>query len=328
MNSEIIIRANGSTQGGLGHLYRGLAISECIPSGITFTFVTNYRETHKLSSKKINVYLTQDDENDFKIFEKFKNLKVIIIDGYQFDSQYQKKLKGEGYRSIYIDDLASEYMYSDIVINHSPGFVADDYRGEAHVKYFLGPKYSIVRKEFVNNRYQNEKRKGILIVMGGSDQFDITRKILEYLNKHNNSDIPIHVVLGNNYEGVNKLYSFNNLNLEIYKNLDSTQLSQLMLNSMYGVMPASTVLYEYLMCGGNAISGFYVDNQKKVYDYFLQEKLIHGLGNLKENFQESLIQGINKPIDRINAARNKGFDQNSHLRLKTIISNLLFSNND
>jgi spore coat polysaccharide biosynthesis predicted glycosyltransferase SpsG len=323
LNSEIIIRANGSTKSGLGHLYRGLAISECIPKGIDFTFVTNYNKINTISNSEINVYILNDTEDDFIVFEKFANLKLIIIDGYTFGSNYQKKLRNKGYCSIYIDDLANEYMYSDIVINHSPGFKKNEYFGEPYVKYFLGPKYSIIRKDFVENKISTKTKKGILVMMGGSDQFDITKKILKYLNKNYKTNDPIYVVLGNNYLHFNKQFIFNNLNIVIYRNLKASELSELMMKSKFGIMPASTVLYEFLMCGGFALCGHYIENQIKVYNYFLMNKLIFPLGNLNIDFEKELIYGLENYKINNRVLTENGFDRQSIKRLSLIIKNLM-----
>jgi len=322
-DSEIIIRADGSTKEGLGHLYRGLALSQCIPNNVHFTFVTNYCEIHDINRKKLSAYFIQNNEDDLNIFKKFKSLKLIILDGYNFDSDYQRRIRKAGYKTIYIDDLAEEHMYSDVVINHSPGFSRLDYKGESYVKYFLGPKYSIIRSAFLRKAPQLKSRKGILILMGGSDQLNITYKVLKYLSDNNFSNDSIYAIVGNNYKSIKELYSFKNLNLKILSSLSALELSQLMSRCRFGIMPASTVLYEFLMCGGNALSGYYVHNQKKVYNFFLKNNLIFPLGNFTNNFEETLIEGLNRPkFDNVDLI-DMGFDKQSHTRLRSIIENLI-----
>src|SRR4051812_26328074 len=55
---------------------------------------------------------------------------IVIADGYQFDGGYQKAIKGKGFRMIYIDDLVSQHMFADVVINHSPSAKKEKYQHE------------------------------------------------------------------------------------------------------------------------------------------------------------------------------------------------------
>ena len=70
---------------------------------------------------------------------------LMIIDGYQFASDYQKNLKETGYKVIYIDDLTQDHMYADIVINHSPSANYEQYDSEKYTKFALGLRYALLR---------------------------------------------------------------------------------------------------------------------------------------------------------------------------------------
>lgn len=63
-NSEIIIRANGGTNEGLGHLYRSIAISQCIPSNLRYTYITNYTDFDCLYNSNNNHYILKEDEDE------------------------------------------------------------------------------------------------------------------------------------------------------------------------------------------------------------------------------------------------------------------------
>lgn len=321
-NSEIIIRANGGTNEGLGHLYRSIAISQCIPSNLRYTYITNYTDFDCLYNSNNNHYILKEDEDEVRLYNQFKNLKIIILDGYSFDTSYQRRLKEKGYKIIYIDDLADEFMFSDIVINHSPGFSREDYRGIENTDYMLGPRYSLVRKDFLNFTKETKNiEKSILVAMGGSDQYNISEKTLRSLDVFLKNKT-VNVVIGKNYNFKIEAETFRNIDVRIFQNLSSYSISQLIDHSYIGIFPASTVLYEYLMSGKPVLCGYYVENQIKVYDHFVRNKLVFPLGNLLEPFDDRLRNGFeNFKIDP-NLIYQKGFDSRSHERIRDAIIKL------
>lgn len=319
-NSEIIIRANGGTNEGLGHLYRSIAISQCIPNKLSCTYVTNYTDFHRLCNLNTSHYILKENEDEVELYGRFKNLKIIILDGYSFNTSYQRRLKEQGYKIIYVDDLASEFMFADIVINHSPGFSRKDYNGIEKTEYLLGPRYSLVRRDFLDFRKApKNNQQSILVAMGGSDQYNISEKILKSLDSLLKNKT-VNVVVGNNYNFKIEVETFENIDVRVFQNLSSNSISHLIEQSYIGILPASTVLYEYLMSGKPVLCGYYVENQIKVYNHFVQNKLVFPLGNLLEPLYNKLKNGLdNFKIDP-NYIYQKGFDSKSHDRIRTILT--------
>ena len=150
---KIIFRADGNNETGLGHLYRILALVEIYKDNFDYIILT--RESTSLSAIPIgykynlipdNISVISDPE---WIHVKFpSDHYMIIADGYHFNSAYQKEIKKFNFILFYVDDLAKEYMYADVVINHSISSKTSDFKSEKYTKFALGPSYAIIRQEF------------------------------------------------------------------------------------------------------------------------------------------------------------------------------------
>ena len=100
MKSKILFRADGNSKIGLGHLYRLFALYEMYKDYYDCYFVTRANSTINVFPKNYNLQLLPADislydEGDW-IKDKFTTTDIIIADGYQFNSSYQKSIKEKG----------------------------------------------------------------------------------------------------------------------------------------------------------------------------------------------------------------------------------------
>lgn len=157
--------------------------------------------------------------------------------------------------------------------------------------------------------------------MGGSDKNNLTLKVLEVIDK-----IPkittVYIVLGDSYKYLSSLNKFKNPKYQIFQNINAEKMSYLMKSSDIGITSSSTVLYEMLMLRMKVFCGYYVDNQKRVYDEFLRKKLILPLGNLLGDFESNLFDGLIN-FNNLELIISDDFDQQNQKRIKQIILKLL-----
>ena len=73
---------------------------------------------------------------------------MVVIDGYQFDTEYQQKVKKSGASLVCLDDLHNQHFVADIIINHAPGVDPGKYSAEPYTQYLLGPSYALLRPAF------------------------------------------------------------------------------------------------------------------------------------------------------------------------------------
>ena len=135
MQKEILFRADGNSEIGLGHLYRLFSLIEMLKADFKFTFLSSETSTvniipNSYQLKIIPSQITIKEEPEWISNEFDKNNTLLIADGYQFNSSYQRKIKEQGFKFVYIDDLASEHMFADLIINHSPNITSQIYSAE------------------------------------------------------------------------------------------------------------------------------------------------------------------------------------------------------
>jgi len=272
---KIIFRADGNSNTGLGHLYRLFSLVEIVKTSYEFAFVTKGSSTQDVvpsGYKKIVIpdsVIIEDEPN--WLANNFEPLDhIIIADGYQFVSSYQKSIKEKGFKLIYVDDLAEQHMYADIVINHSTFIEKADYKKEDNTYLALGPKYALLRPSFIETARDKRMITNIdsaFICFGGADPFDLSIKALKSLLEFKEFK-KISVVLGSAYKHKD-IYEFvknSSSNIYIYQNLSEIDLLEVMKDCKFAIVPASTILYEICCVKMVTLSGYFIDNQERIYN--------------------------------------------------------------
>ncbi|WP_417859718.1 UDP-2,4-diacetamido-2,4,6-trideoxy-beta-L-altropyranose hydrolase [Winogradskyella sediminis] len=286
---KIIFRADGNSMMGLGHLYRLLSLAEMVQNSIDFQFLVHESTLqdiipHTYNKTIIPKAVDIKNEPDWISQNFVYNEYIIIVDGYQFKSSYQKSLKNKGYKIIYIDDLAEDYMYADVVINHSAAFKESDYKKEGYTQLALGTDYALLRPEFLDLACKNrliDRIDTAFVCFGGADPFHLTvMAVKALLDLHQIKKI--NVVLGGAYldREIFTLAS-TTLKIEIHKNISSKEIAEVMSSSHIGIVPASTVLYELCSVKMPVLSGYYIENQKNIYKEFVEKNIIFDGGDFR-----------------------------------------------
>lgn len=295
---------------GLGHMYRIFSLIEMTINHFEVLFVTRKTSVLSIIPKEFN-YLTipqnisNEDEPKWLLNKFPTEDNILIFDGYNFDSNYQKKIKVLGYTLIYVDDFAKEIMFADLVINHSLNILESNYKqSTGNVKFALGNKYALLRSSFL--RLTKAERNinninNVFVCFGGADPSNLTVKIVSALLKFDDF-LKINVVIGgaNTNLEVFNLEKKNSSRLKIYENLNQDQLINVMKNSHLGIVPSSTVLYELCCVRMLIMSGYFVDNQKNIYEGFLKKEAIYGLGDISRFKEDDFIKHIKIMLKKVN----------------------------
>ena len=302
LQKKILFRADGDSNTGLGHLYRLFALVEIYKRYFDFQFVTKTSSTKTVFPSDYKVVFIPEsisitDEPSWLRNKFVANEYIIIADGYEFGSNYQKQLKSEGFKLIYIDDLIQGKMYADRIINHAANINATHYQSSEYTQFFLGTDYAMLRPSFIKAAQTSRnisKISEVFVCFGGADGLDLSLKSVEALLQ-----IPqitaIHVVLGAAYSHSDIFELANsNKSINLYQNLDEVTLCQLMTVCQLAVAPASTIVYELCSVKMPILSGYFVDNQKNIYDALLKKCAIYGGGDFStytvDEFRDKLQQ--------------------------------------
>lgn len=284
-DKEVIIRVDGNSQIGLGHVYRGIALAEMLIEDFIIKFVTK-KDTTISPIKEAGfefAYIPQSvslmDEPEW-LNRNFPET-IIVLDGYAFDEDYQQRIKDFNFKLVYVDDLLKGVQKADVVINHSPGVAKSDYKTEIYTKLALGLKYALLRKSFIDidrDELKPKKEvKNIFVSFGGADPNDFSFVAAKELVEINSINI-VNVVLGAAYQAT-EIFKLKSSKLKIHQQISGNEMFELMKSSDLSIVPASTTSIELASLGIPMMLGYFVENQEIIYQGFVKRNLIVALGD-------------------------------------------------
>jgi len=271
---KILCRVDGNTRIGTGHLMRCLALSQAFESeNISFTFVI-HEETLELCQDRddwvgeivvVPEKLSQEDEISWlESNVEHTQFQAMLIDGYQFNSQYRFKLKSLNIPLLMFDDNNdSGMLYADLVINCVINALALDYTTTAPGAVLcLGSEYTVLRREFTEQTVSPwEQRTCLTIIMGGSDPMNISLPLLEALQKQN-AKMPIHLITGTANPAIDNLKCFiNKSTLDLHHHHNCQNVARIFSKSKLVVSAAGSSQNELLACATPTLLTVIADNQ-------------------------------------------------------------------
>lgn len=274
---KVVFRADGSSQIGLGHFIRSLALAEMLKDDFYCVFVSQapnsfqIDEINEVCPERIDI---PNDEDHFNFFlNLLKGDEIVVLDNYYFTTEYQIKIKSKGCKLVCIDDLFDKNFVADLIINHAPSVSPSHYKAEPYTQYAIGLEYALLRSVFLAQARKKRVVKNIdtlLICFGGSDQKNYTLKTLRVAIQF--EQIKKIIVIVGNYYSITK--SFTNIvegdsRIEVRKNLRGFQMLGSMLETHLAIVPSSGILLEAISAGCIAITGITVENQKFIHSNFI-----------------------------------------------------------
>jgi spore coat polysaccharide biosynthesis predicted glycosyltransferase SpsG len=175
---------------------------------------------------------------------------VLIIDLPFHNGAYSKELESKD-SIVLIDDLGKIDVYSQFLINGSIVKKFHDYSiKNKSTKTLFGPNFMLLRKDFLENRNKvrisDKPIKKILLVFGGSDDKNLTCKILPILLKR---DYEVTIVLGPTNRKKNEVNELikNHSNVKIETNVE--MISDLFSKQDLVISASGITVYELATLG-------------------------------------------------------------------------------
>ncbi|MDW8301671.1 MAG: UDP-2,4-diacetamido-2,4,6-trideoxy-beta-L-altropyranose hydrolase [Bacteroidia bacterium] len=325
---KIYFRADGNSQIGLGHITRSLALADMLKEHFEICVLIQepltevFAQIQEVTKNIIVLPQTTDYLAEAcYIAEKYLTGKeIVVLDGYNFQTEYQKIIKNTGVKLVCIDDLHAWHFVADVVINHAGGVKETDYSCEPYTKLCLGLEYALLRKPFLEAAQQErtiEKIENAFICFGGSDPHNFTEKALQACLEAKIFK-EIHVVVGSAYPYFEQIKNLTNheKNIFLYQNLNAQDLCNVMKKCHLGIVPASSVAIELWFIRMKVVMVIMTAlNQKEIYQGLIQ----------KANFV-GFINSFPSPNDIIQIILSHNSDSASeHLQKKNSLKSIFYS---
>jgi UDP-2,4-diacetamido-2,4,6-trideoxy-beta-L-altropyranose hydrolase len=312
MNSHnLIFRVDGGTHLGMGHVVRCLALAEMLKSNFTIVFAVQktsesvLKTIQKVIDKLIILPQTDNYMEDSLNFSQHLNPDdIVILDGYNFKTDYQKTIKEKKAKLVCIDDLHQWHFTADAVINHADGVSRSDYSAEDYTKFYLGMNYVLLRKPFLEAAEalkEIKEIKKVFIGMGAADADNHTQKFTEALLEVKDIE-EVHLMLGSvnpHFKNIEQLIQ-SNKQVSIHSHLDisAKRLKEILQMCDVAICPASTISLECCSVGVGLISGYTSENQLDILKGLIKHKTVIDLGNMNELTAEGIKNNFKKLINR------------------------------
>lgn len=300
MQKKFITLTNYNILSGNGHFNR---------CKILIDKLSKKKDRYFFSAEKINFSKEiKQTYNKVKVFKNYKetfhecmsisnlyNL-ILVIDLYNFPSMYLKKLNKKGIKIIQFNNQVNKKIYCDYYINFSPLIKKNKFKIENIVnkkcKFFLGPKYYLLRHSLINNRKKkvNKVIKNIMLCFGGSnfleDKKSFIISILSKIDKNKNvylfskKKFSYFPDLKKKYPNLRIL-----INKDIAKYIDKFDLS---------IISGGSLVFECVYNGIPVYIFNISDNQIKISKKWKESKIVEFLSpgncinNLNKNFNNFL----------------------------------------
>lgn len=232
---------------------------------------------------------------------------IVVLDGYNFNEDYQQHLKTKVHKLVMIDDKAAMHFYADLIINHGTASSIYKYKRESYTKILGGIDYLIIRKEFLkaaSSERKIDKIDSVFICMGGADPFNGTIKSVKaaincgFIQK-------IIVITGNAFTNMAELEDIiaeegTKRKEIIYEtNVNATRLIELMNMCQLAICPSSSVALEVCCVKAGLLTGIVVDNQVNIHKQLIDLNCCITL----HNFNNVTIEDITIKLNLMNDSK-------------------------
>jgi UDP-2,4-diacetamido-2,4,6-trideoxy-beta-L-altropyranose hydrolase len=270
----ILIRADASTQIGVGHIMRCLTLADSLRNhGCDVIFMCqellgnlcDFLEEKEfqvcriaIDNQKTESLLQLELSQITNIINQSKlTIDWLIIDHYKLDVKWESKIRPFVSKIMVIDDLANRVHDCDLLLDQNP---YNNYKNRyqhlvsTSCLQLLGLDYLLLRSEFTNKSNPPKQKtaiaQNILITMGGTDSRNITCWLIEAL-EYLRIPLSIRIVVGAGCPHINKIkLAASKATLhEISVERSVTNISELMIWSDLAICAGGFTTYELAFMG-------------------------------------------------------------------------------
>lgn len=271
---QLLFRADGSAQTGMGHIMRSLALADMLGdlSARRFAICNPADATRKLLAKH-HIPLVELATNDLaELLPHVSENDVVVLDGYQYDEAFQRAVREKAHKLVFIDDLMQGHQVADVIINHAGDVTPADYQTEPYTQLLLGAPYALVNPAFRQKAQPKDGEHKVFVNMGGADPHNVSRQVAELLLEHN-PDLRVTVALGAANPHADTFADLPKDRLSLLHNLSAKQMARVIGGSGLNVVSASTIAYEVATVSRPMVVVQTADNQKRMISFLRDRHL-------------------------------------------------------
>lgn len=211
---KLLVRADASTAIGSGHVMRCLALAQSWQDWggeVLFVMAEGAEamgarlEDEKIAVDTISTTVNSvEDARQTLFLAKEYQADWLVVDGYRFDADYQRRLREGGGKLLVLDDFGQASFYcADLVLNQNAHADESFYPSRLPAtRLLLGLEYALLRREFYRRPLQVgsdlREARHLLLTCGGGDPHNLTGRVVSALQKADVPDLEIVAVIGVN----------------------------------------------------------------------------------------------------------------------------------
>lgn len=262
---KTLIRADSSSTIGLGHIMRDLVLAKSFEGEVLFA--CQNLEGNIIASIPYEVkILKSNDAEELIALIKALHVKLLVIDHYGIDAQFEQKVKeATGVKILSLDDTYQAH-YCDILLNHNISADKTRYKGLVPPRCELrcGILYTLIRDEFKDEKKQTrEKIYDVFIAMGGTDASNITLCILKTLPQ----SLHVSVLTTTANAHLRELQNYVKDKPNIALHVNSNEVAKLLHQSRLAIVTPSVMVHEVLFMEVPFIAIKVASNQDDMFAY-------------------------------------------------------------
>lgn len=209
----------------------------------------------------------------------------LIVDHYALDEKWEKSLRWRVGHIMVIDDLANRWHDCDLLLDQNFYENAQvRYEGlvPSHCRKLLGPRYALLRPEFLEARQKMPERSGsvdrILVFFGGVDVTNETTKALQAIRSVGRSDVAVDVIVGSSNPHKAQIETASRSMPNVTLHYQVPNMAQLMVEADLAIGAGGTTTWERCFLGLPTMTIIVADNQREMIEALAGRGAVWNMG--------------------------------------------------
>lgn len=291
----LLIRADAGIHIGSGHVMRCLALAQAWQDAGGHAIFAMAMQAPaleaRLRAEEVGlVHLatqpgSTDDARQTVDWARRTEATAVVVDGYYFDAEYQRRIKDASLRLLFIDDYGhADYYWADVVLNQNIHAYAGLYANRApYTQLLLGTRYVLLRREFLEWREWEREipdvARKVLVTLGGGDPDSVTLKVIRALQQAQIDGLEAVVVVGGSnahHEALNRAVQSSQVPICLRSNV--TNMPELMAWADVAVSAGGSTCWELAFMGLPNLVLILAENQHPIAEGLDTAELAVNLG--------------------------------------------------